>query len=213
MLIFKFLQQELFKINRNSHKFLQNILFFLISCVIFLLLAKSQINQEYLVIIISFSLIFSLIFSNSDFLHQDFYDGTIEQIILLCENFETYIIAKSFANWFFYALPIIFSSYFLIFLLGFDKNFALKFAFLSFFASISINFICVFCASLNLSSNKSSMIAIFILPLIIPILLILISGLQNQQFAKSLEILIALAILSVIISVFAVAKIVKILID
>lgn len=216
MLFFDLLKLEFIKTKKNSGLFLQNILFFVISNAIFLLLAKDQnLNlQNYLAIIILISLIFSLIFVSSNFLNQDFEDGTLEQIILVCENFEIFILAKIIANWFFYGFSIIISSYFLIKLLGISDEFNFKFLTLLFFSSISISAICGFCSSLNLSTNKSFLIAIFIFPLIIPVLLIMISGIFDQElFFKSLKILLAIDILFLIISVFSVSKIVKILSD
>jgi heme exporter protein CcmB len=201
--------QEFRNFKRNFNNFAQNIVFFIISCAIFLLIAKNNQNLSEIII---FCLVFALIFINSDFLSEDFKDGTIEQMLIFCENFESFIAAKVIINWIFYALPILISSYFLLFLFNFDQILTKKMLILLFFASFSINSICAFSSSLNLLSKKSMLIAIFALPLIIPILLITILGIFEADFyLKSLKILAFCALLFNIIAVFAVSKVIKIL--
>jgi len=233
---FIFLKQELFYNSKNSARFLQNILFFLICCTIFFILLQNQIggqiggqtqgqlqvpssleqSQFLTSIIIWFSLLFSILFANSDFLNEDYRDGTLEQMIIFCENLEVFIIAKIIATWIIFSLPILLMIFPVMLLMGLNSEFAKDFFILAFFASIIINFICAFCGSLNIAANKAPMITILALPLIIPVLLIACSGLIGKDlggsdFYYSLKILSGIVIFSVIITTFATTKIVKIL--
>ncbi len=214
MLLSSLVKQEIFKQSRNSNKFLQNILFFILSCSIFLFISqdiKSQNSEIYFINIITISLVFSLVFANQSFLDQDFNDGTLEQVILFCQNLEIYIFAKILANWFLFSLPLIISSYFLVLLMGYE-NILGKLIFLISIASFSINAICAFSSCLSLSSNKSNMLAIFSFPLILPVLLMVFSlnkGLEEIILIS--EILIAFAIFFTLISVFTISKIIKII--
>ncbi len=216
LLFFIFLKQELSNNLRNLGLFVQNILFFLISCAIFLLMAQNQVaegeNAQFLLTnIILISLVFSLIFANNNFLSEDFKDGTLEQMIIYCENLEVFIAAKMFANWIIFALPILITIPLMAFVNGLNKEFVSEGAILFLFASLSINFICAFCASLNLAANKAPIIAIFALPLIVPIILITLVGFfGGEGLYSSVKILCGLAVLFAVIAVFATTKIVKI---
>lgn len=196
---------------KNPTLFLQNILFFVISCTIFLLISQNQPNQAQIFLnITAISLIFSLIFVNSNFLAREFANGTVEQMLILCENFEIYIIAKTLANWLIYALPIAISAFLLIKITAQPLN-PLKTAILLAISSISINFIAAFCATFNLNAKKTAILAIFAMPLIVPILLIALTGLLDEEkFISSLQILIALALFFSVILSFLSAKIVRI---
>ncbi len=219
-LFFIFLKQELFYNCKNSGRFLQNILFFLICCALFFIIAQNQSNQgqnQFLAtIIIWFSLLFSILFANSDFLSEDYRDGTLEQMIIFCENLESYIIAKIIAAWIIFSLPILLTIAPIMMLNGFESAFIKDFLILAVFASLIINFICAFCGSLNIVANKAPLIAILALPLIIPILLIACggligAGLENSGFYYSLKILLGIVVFSATITTFATTKIVKIL--
>lgn len=190
--------QEL-KLNfRHFEKILANLLFFLIFFSIFSLISQNQQNQDLNAeIFIWFSLISVLIFSNADFLKKDFDDGSLEQIFLSVENFEIAIFAKMMASWICNCSAILLA----IFLIKFD----IKFFLIALLASLAINFICCFCGALSISGNNSALVAIIILPLIIPILLI-----SQGDFYFAAKLLTALAIFSAAISSFAGAKIVRI---
>ena len=105
------LHQEFVLAGKNLAKILQNFLFFFISLSIFFLISQNQQNQlssPFLSIdIILFCLVFSLIFSNSDFLHEDVRDGTLDQIIILQPNLEIFILAKMLGNWLILIMPIL----------------------------------------------------------------------------------------------------------
>jgi ABC-type transport system involved in cytochrome c biogenesis permease component len=113
------------------------------------------------------------------------------------------------ANWTICALPILLSVIPLGLAIGFDQSLIINFLILIFFATLAINFICSFCGSLSVLGNSAPMIAVIALPLIIPILLIAYSGL-NENSLTSFKILAGLCVFIGCISVFATAKIIKI---
>ena len=210
LIIFK---HELLLSSRHLGKIFANFLFFLISVTIFFLLSQNQENQTstafYSITIIWFSLLSCLIFSAAEFLKKDFDDGTIEQILTSCDNFEIFVLAKMLANWLICALPILVSVLPISALIGLDHETSTNFLLLIFLATLAINFVCTFCGSLSVLGNSAPMIAVIALPLIIPILLLAYSGLSFNT-AASFKILTGLCVFIGGISVFATAKIVKI---
>ena len=192
------LRKDLLISLRNSSKILAHLLFFLIFIALFFLLAQSQKNQALEPsIIIWIILVSSLIFSSSEFLKKDSEDGTLEQMLIIFQNFEFFILGKIFANWLIYCLPTILLTYFI--------KPELDFIILLFFATLAINSICCFCGSLSILAHSSPIIAVIALPLIIPIILI-----SYGDFQSSLKLLIGISLFFTTILSFATAKIIKI---
>ena len=185
--------QELRLNFRHLEKILANFLFFIIFLTVFLLISQNSGETTF----IWFALLSCLIFSNSEFLKKDFEDGSLEQIMLAYENFETAIFAKMLVSWISSCLMILP----IIFLLKPDVEF-LKIIFL---ASLAINFLCCFCGSLSILANSAPLVAVIILPLIIPILLV-----AQGDAEVGVKLLSGLVVFVGIIAVFATAKIVKI---
>jgi heme exporter protein CcmB len=208
--------QELLLSFRNFGKILANFLFFLISLSLFSLIGSDQQNQGFTaystISAIWFSLLFCLIFSASDFLKKDFEDGSIEQALVDCENFEIFILAKMMSNWLVSAAPILVSSSVIFLALNLDRSAILNFLILVFLASLIINFICTFCGSLSALGNSAPMIAIIALPLIIPVLLIAHSG-TIYDFGTSLKILSGLCVFSGSVAFFTTARIIRIAVE
>jgi len=207
------LRHELLLSFRNFGKVLANFLFFLISLSVFSLLDSGQENQgltaSHTIAVIWFSLLFCLIFSATEFLKKDFEDGSIEQALVDCDNFEIFILAKMVGNWLVSALPILISAPLISLALGLNEGSIADFVILIFLASLIINFICTFCGSLSSLGNSAPMIAVIALPLIIPVLLIAYSG-ATSDFWTSFKLLCGLCIFSGCASFFATAKIIKI---
>jgi len=205
-LVFFFLKQEMFFAGKNISKFLQNILFFLICCFVFLMTAQSVLGPEnkefFLQLIIWFSLLFAIFFSSAEIFSSDFRDGTIEQMIIFCENFEVYVGAKILASWLVFVLPIIIISPLIMIIFSLDIAKISNLFWVSVFTSLSINFVSALCASFNVAENKASLLTILALPLLIPVLLI--------SFDQNIKLLCALAVFFGVISVFAASAIVKI---
>jgi heme exporter protein B len=206
-------QHEILLSFRHIGKILANFLFFLISVAIFFLVSQNQeyqgSNYFYSITVIWFSLLSCLIFSSAEFLKRDFDDGTIEQMLLSCENFEVFILAKMLANWLVCCFPILISIFPLGILIGLDQALTTKFFILILVAGLAINFICSFCGSLSTLGNSAPIIAVIALPLIVPIMLLAYSGLF-EDFATSCKILSGFCLFIGSISVFASAKIIKI---
>ncbi len=205
--------QEILLSSRNIGRVFANFLFFLISVTIFLFLAQGQENQGsalfYSITIIWFSLLSVLIFSSTDFLKKDFDDGTIEQILNSCDNFEVFIFAKMLANWLVNSLPIIILIMPMGALIGLNSNQSFDFLILAFLASLVISFICSFCGSLSVLGNSAPMIAVVALPLIVPVILLAFGGL-NSDLSANIKMLFGMCFFVGAISVFSAAKIVKI---
>jgi heme exporter protein CcmB len=205
--------QEILIYRRNFGRILAGFLLFFISVSIFLLIASNQQNQapqpEYLLAVIWFCLLSSLVFSLAEFCKKDFEDGSLEQISLHCANFEIVILAKALAAWIFNAAPIFFCS--LLMLLGqaYSGDFIAKFSLIFFLASASLSFICAFSGSLASLGNSAPMIAIVALPLASPTLLIAHSSLI-YDFSSAYKILAAICVLSGVLAIFSAAKIIKI---
>lgn len=213
------LKQEFTLAGRNLAKIFQNFLFFFISFSVFFLISQNQQNQllsPYLAIdAILFCLIFSLIFSNSNFLSEDFSDGTLEQIIISQPNLEIFVLAKMLGNWLIFSLPILISIPLIGIGIGLNQNFITDFFILTTIASLTINFICAFCGSLSMAQNKAPMIAVLALPLVIPVLLIAcgnfsIAGISEEDFGSALKILSGICVFVGSICVLGAAKIIKI---
>jgi heme exporter protein B len=178
---------------RHLERILANFLFFIIFLSAFSLISQNAANTSF----IWFALLSVLIFSNSEFLKKDFEDGSLDQISLSCENLEVAIFAKMLASWIVSCamiLPV-------IFVIKPDFEFLL----IIFLASLAINFLCCFCGSLSILANSAPLIAVIILPLILPILLV-----AQGDFDSSYKLLGGLMVFLGIVSVFATAKIVKI---
>lgn len=225
---FIFLQQNISRAYKNLGRFLQNILFFLISCAVFFLLVQNQAgqssaasSQQFLICsIIWFSLLFSLIFANGDFLAEDYRDGTIEQMIIFCPNLEIYIFSKIISAWIIFCLPILCVIPFIMAAIGVDSGFILHFTILIALASFAINFVCAFCGSLNIAGNQAPLLAILALPLIIPILLIGCGGsvgvgsegdLAANSFYFSLKLLSGICVFVGAVLTLATTRIVRVI--
>lgn len=224
-MFFIFLHQNLLRAGKNLSRFLQNILFFVISCAVFFILVQNQANQglsqQFLLCnIIWFSLLFSLIFANGDFLAEDYRDGTVEQMIIFCPNLEVFILSKIIASWLIFCLPILCIIPFIMAAMGANAGFIWHFIILISLASFAINFVCAFCGSLNIAENQAPLLAILALPLIIPILLIgcggsIGNGLEDRanidNFYFSLKLLSGICVFVGATLLIATTKIVKII--
>ncbi len=213
MLFFIFLKQELKNNFKNLGLFVQNLLFFAISCAIFLIISQNSAqNGQNLLNIITISLIFSLIFANSVFLQEDFRDGTLEQMLIYLPNLEVYIVAKIVAAWVVYILPILCSILPIMWLFGQNNHHSVEIFALFGIFSICDSFVCALCASLGLSANKAPLLAVFAMPLLVPILLIAVAGFDVGNFGFAAKLLAAFALFYATLAAFAIARIVRIVI-
>jgi heme exporter protein CcmB len=197
---------------KSRGRIFANILYFFIFSAIFQILSKNfdqNSHSQLFIINTVIALLTSIIAVNNDFLEKDFRDGSLEQIIIDCQNLEIFVIAKCLANWL--------SSSFFIALLASAILKINNFEILNFWqfflalilSSLSLNFLLALCGSLSMLGGLSSMISIVAIPLSLPILIIT-SATISENYALNIKILLALTILIIAISSFACAKIIKI---
>jgi heme exporter protein CcmB len=207
-----FLTREFKIFFAQPNKFLANLLFFIISLVVFSLFFSELQNQKIIQLKqFWFILIFSSIFGLSNFVQDDFNDGNFEQLIAANANLETYLFAKTFIIWLVNFLPILL----LIITFSLIKNLENKFIFylsINFtLTSLLLYFVASFCNSIAVLNNSSSLIAVIILPLFIPIILISCADFNDiSNFLVSIKILLSLAFFIIPLSIFSSATIIKI---
>ena len=197
---------------KSRSRIFANILYFFIFSAIFQILSQNfdqNLHSQLFIINTIIALLTSIIAVNNDFLEKDFRDGSLEQIIIDCQNLEVFVIAKCLANW-------LASGFFIALLASIILKFS-NFEILNFWQfflvlilnSLSLNFLLALCGSLSMLGGLSSMISIVAIPLSLPILIIT-SATISENYALNIKILLALTILIIAISSFACAKIIKI---
>lgn len=207
-----FFQFEFLQLSKVKHKIIGNILYFIIFLSIIQILTQNFPNELKLnicVLAVFIAILCSIITINQNVFDEDFRDGTLEQIIIHCQNLEIYVAAKLFTNWL--------SSVLLINILAtvFIKiNFVINLSWFELFGvflvqSLALNFLLGWSAVLSLETNLYSIASIVAVPLTLPIF-ILSSIAIIENFNNNFLLLLALAILVVIISILACTKIINI---
>jgi heme exporter protein CcmB len=213
MEVFKIiLFHELKMLFRSKGSMLSNFLYFFIFLAIFQILTQNfdkNLSSQLFVIGTIIALLTSIISINNNFLEKDFRDGTLEQIIINCQNLEIFVIAKCLANWLSSSfLTILFASIILkisdLKILNFWQFFVVLIL-----NSLALNFLLALCGSLSMIAGVASMISVIAIPLALPILIIT-SITINENYELNIKILLALTIFIIAISSFACAKIIKI---
>jgi heme exporter protein CcmB len=210
------LRQEILLSFRNLNRVLFAPLFFLVSISVFLLLSQGQdsLAFSHLISAIWFILLSCMIFSSAEFLKKDFEDGSLEQLLIYCENCEIFILAKMLGNWLCSILPSLMVILLFLLLGDFSSEVVSKFMILLFLSTLAINFICAFCGSLSILGNSAPIIAIIAYPLAIPTILVSCGGLLvGQNFADIVKTLLGITFFSGSLAVLATAKIAKISIE
>ena len=189
-----------------------NILYFFIFLAIFQILTQNfdkNLQSQIFIVGTIVALLTSIISINNDFLENDFCDGTLEQIIINCQNLEIFVIAKCFANWLLSSFVIaLFASIILQINYLETLNFW-QFLLVFILSSLSLNFLFALCGSLSMLGGFISMIGVIAIPLALPILIIT-SATIDQNYELNIKILLAIATLTIAVSSFACAKIIKI---
>ncbi len=208
----------------HPKNFLSNILFFICFVIIFLIVLnplyssiQSPIhennNSNIQLVVASFlSIVCCLISSTQDFLREDFSDGTLEQMVINCENIESFIIAKMLANWFNNCFVAVTFSALIGIILNCESNFLWHFFIIFLLTSILINNICSLCGSIAILGGSTALIAFTALPLILPTILFGCLGVY-ENFILNFKILLALNIFLNPLLFIASGKIVKIALD
>jgi len=213
MILFKiFFTNELNLILKSKGRVLANILYFLIILSIFQILTQNfdhNIQPSLFIIISIIALLCSIITLNHDFLEKDFRDGTLEQILIHCQNLEIFVLAKCLANWLISCSFIIFiASVFSQIIEANILNFWHIFIALN-LSSLSLFFLFALCGSLSMVGGFASMMSVVALPIAMPILIISTASVLDE-FYINIKILMALTTLIICISTLGCSKIIKI---
>jgi heme exporter protein CcmB len=212
----------------KSKIIIANSLFFISFAVIFMMilspiltsvyqsaeinLSFQQKHQSLLICSCIFALICCMLISASEFFLSDYHDGTIEQMMICCENLEIFIFAKMFANWFCNCFLIIILAMIFLLLFNIEWSIIIKFFWLMIFSSLLINFICLFSSSISMLDSASPIIAVIAIPLILPVIIYANLGIINN-FQQNLKILIGLNIFLIPILTYLSSMITKIAVE
>jgi heme exporter protein CcmB len=197
---------------KSRGRIFANILYFFIFSAIFQILSKNFDQNSYsqlFIINTVIALLTAIIAVNNDFLEKDFRDGSLEQIIIDCQNLEIFVIAKCLASWLSSSFFIALLASIILKISNFEILNFWQFFLALILSSLSLNFLLALCGSLSMLGGLSSMISIVAIPLSLPILIIT-SATISENYALNIKILLALTILIIAISSFACAKIIKI---
>ncbi len=206
-MFFNLLKQNLKTSYKDLSKVVVNVIFFLLVTFLLLLLlqdlSQNSINNSVFRVVIWFSILFSVFYQSVNFLKDDYLDGTIEQMLIICGyNLESYIVAKVTVFWLEFCLPIIITSFLLMKIFQFTDVRLFSDLALLVTSTVAICFVSCLCASFNILSKRATLLVILALPLLIPVVIIAIIG--------NLGILAAISILLSLISLFSCSKIIKI---
>jgi len=203
---------ELKMLLKSRGRIIANILYFFIFLAIFQILTQNfdkNLHSQFFIIGTIIALLTSIIAINNDFLEKDFRDGSLEQIIIDCQNLEIFVIAKCLANWLSSSFLIALFASIILQISDFETLNFWQFFLVLILNSLSLNFLLALCGSLSMLGGFVSMIAIIAIPLALPILIIT-SATMNENFELNIKILMALTAFTIAITSFACAKIIKI---
>ena len=203
---------ELKMLLKSRGRIIANILYFFIFLAIFQILTLNfdqNLHSQFFIIGTIIALLTSIIAINNDFLEKDFRDGSLEQIIIDCQNLEIFVIAKCLANWLSSSFLIALFASLILQISDFETLNFWQFFLVLILNSLSLNFLLALCGSLSMLGGFTSMIAIIAIPLALPILIIT-SATINENFELNIKILMALTAFTIAITSFACAKIIKI---
>ncbi len=203
---------ELKMLLKSRGRIIANILYFFIFLAIFQILTQNfdqNLHSQFFIIGTIIALLTSIIAINNDFLEKDFRDGSLEQIIIDCQNLEIFVIAKCLANWLSSSFLIALFASIILQMSDFKTLNFWQFFLVLILNSLSLNFLLALCGSLSMLGGFVSMIAIIAIPLALPILIIT-SATMNENFELNIKILMALTAFTISITSFACAKIIKI---
>lgn len=213
MILFKiFFYHEISYIFRSKGRIFSNIFYFLIILSIFQILTQNfdkNIQPNLLIIVSMIALICSITTINHELFEKDFRDGTLEQIIIHCQNIEIFVIAKFIAHWLSTCLAIIVIASLYSQLISTNMlNFWHIFGTLI-LTSLSLFFLFAFCGSLSMVGGVASMASVIALPLALPILIISSASILDD-FYSNIKILFGLTLFITTMASFGCGKIIRI---
>ena len=192
---------------RKKNESIISILFFLFSILILPLVFQGdqEILKRFLVGIIWFLTLLTIIFSVEKLFENDYEDGMLDQIYISGIPLETIFLSKSLSIWIITCLPIIILSPLLLLLFNIQTE---KLANIFMSLLIGTPILCMIGAvtsALVLGFNKgSSIISLITLPLYIPVLIFGIEATNSEiifnQIGQEFKILIGYLLIVVAIS-------------
>jgi ABC-type transport system involved in cytochrome c biogenesis permease component len=212
---------------------ISNLLFFIIFLAIFHLTCphhKDFINDlEQRIAIINIAILAIFANNNQLFLKNEFDKGIIAQIFLNTQSNIIVILAKMLINWLKIIIPlmIILALYFIVFFIdvrnfnNFEQNsmifnqtnldflIIIKILAIISISSLAINSIFAISGAISIIGNNLAISLIIAFPMLIPIIIIGQTAIFND-FLANIQILLAIAFLSIVISNIAIAKIIEI---
>ena len=192
---------------RKKNESIISVLFFLFSILILPLVFQGdqEILKRFLVGIIWFLTLLTIIFSVEKLFENDYEDGMLDQIYISGIPLETIFLSKSLSIWIITCLPIIILSPLLLLLFNFQTE-----KLLNIFMSLLIGtpILCMVgsvTSALVLGFNKgSSIISLITLPLYIPVLIFGIEASNSEiifnQISQEFKILIGYLLIVIAIS-------------
>ena len=192
---------------RKKNESIISVLFFLFSILILPLVFQGdqEILKRFLVGIIWFLTLLTIIFSVEKLFENDYEDGMLDQIYISGIPLETIFLSKSLSIWIITCLPIIILSPLLLLLFNFQTE-----KLLNIFVSLLIGtpILCMLGAvtsAVVLGFNKgSSIISLITLPLYIPVLIFGIEASNSEiifnQISQEFKILIGYLLIVIAIS-------------
>jgi|TARA_B100001179_G_scaffold140271_1_gene101224 heme exporter protein B len=192
---------------RKKNESIISVLFFLFSILILPLVFQGdqEILKRFLVGIIWFLTLLTIIFSVEKLFENDYEDGMLDQIYISGIPLETIFLSKSLSIWIITCLPIIILSPLLLLLFNFQTE-----KLLNIFVSLLIGtpILCMVgsvTSALVLGFNKgSSIISLITLPLYIPVLIFGIEASNSEiifnQISQEFKILIGYLLIVIAIS-------------
>ena len=212
---------------------ISNLLFFIIFLAIFHLTCphhKDFINDlEQRIAIINIAILAIFANNNQLFLKNEFDKGIIAQIFLNTQSNIIVILAKMLVNWLKIIIPlmIILALYFIVFFIdvrnfnNFEQNsmifnqtnldflIIIKILAIISISSLAINSIFAISGAISIIGNNLAISLIIAFPMLIPVIIIGQTAIFND-FLANIQILLAIAFLSIVISNIAIAKIIEI---
>ena len=192
---------------RKKNESIISILFFLFSILILPLIFQGDqdILKKFLIGIIWFLTLLTIIFSVEKLFENDFEDGVLDQIYISGIPLETIFLSKSLSIWIITCLPIIILSPLLLLLFNVQTE---KLANIFMSLLIGTPILCMIGAvtsALVLGFNKgSSIISLITLPLYIPVLIFGIEASNSEiifnQIGQEFKILIGYLLIVVAVS-------------
>ena len=192
---------------RKKNESIISVLFFLFSILILPLVFQGdqEILKRFLVGIIWFLTLLTIIFSVEKLFENDYEDGMLDQIYISGIPLETIFLSKSLSIWIITCLPIIILSPLLLLLFNFQTEKLLNIFVSLLFGTPILCMVGSVTSALVLGFNKgSSIISLITLPLYIPVLIFGIEASNSEiifnQISQEFKILIGYLLIVIAIS-------------